>query len=152
MAKVWIWQDERYPSFEYDLSVLTPLIEKIYFKLGEIKVLSQIISGSSLEQNWIKNLEDEIISSSAIEGEILKRQSVKSSIKNKLFKTDTHYKKDKEDGYVEVLVDVIDNYKKPLSIDRLLKCHYKIFEHHNNKLFKINIGNFRKEGTMQVIS
>lgn len=152
MNREWIWQDNRYPNFEYDLSILNPLIEKISFRLGELKILSQIINNNSLERNWIENLEDEIISNSAIEGEILERQSVRSSIKNRLLNNSTGYKKEKEDGYVEVLLDAINNTKEPLSIDRLLRWHYKIFEYHNSKLFKINIGSFRTEGTMQIVS
>ena len=129
MTKTWIWQDGRYPNFEYNLLELNPLIEKISFRLGEIKILSKIINANSLEQNWIKSLEDEIISNSAIEGDILERESVRSSIKNRLLENPTNYPKAKEDGYVEVLLDAINNSNKPLSVDKLLKWHFKIFKH-----------------------
>ena len=37
-------------------------------------------------------------------------------------------------------------------MEKIFKWHYKMFENYNSKLWKIEIGTFRKEGTMQIVS
>ena len=67
--KVWIWQSVDYPNFTYDYKVLLPLIEKVSKSVGELNILSKIIESDKLENITLNSLEEEIISSSAIEGE-----------------------------------------------------------------------------------
>ena len=149
--KVWIWQSVDYPNFTYDYKVLLPLIEKVSKRVGELNVLSKIIESDKLEKITLNSLEEEIISSSAIEGEFLDRDSVKSSIVNRLAKNSDNISLDKKaSNYVDILIDANFNNAN-LTIDRLLKWHYKLFEDYNAKLFKINVGKFRSN-RVQVVS
>jgi Fic family protein len=152
--KQWIWKDKAYPHFEYDLKKLDRLIETVSRKQGELMVLSRVIGQENLKQSQLNALENEIISSSAIEGEILDRDSVKSSIKEKLEieVSESYRERTKESNYVDILLDANSNYEDNLSLDKLFTWHYKMFENHNNKLWNIEVGNFRKNGTMQIIS
>ena len=153
-AGQWIWQDKSYPHFEYDLKRLDKLIESISRKQGELMVLSKMIGQEYLQQSQLNALENEIISSSAIEGEMLDRDSVKSSIKEKLdIETSQSYRgKTRESNLVDILLDANSNYNEDLTLEKLYSWHYKIFENHNNKLWGIEIGNLRKKGTMQIVS
>ena len=116
--------------------------------------LSKVISKDTLQQSQLNALENEIISSSAIEGEVLDRDSVKSSIKEKLEieVAQSYQGKTKESNYVDILLDANSNYEEHLTVEKLLVWHYKMFEKHNNKLWDIEVGNFRKKGTMQIVS
>jgi len=104
--KKWIWQYQAYPHFEYDLKKLDKLIESVSRKQGELIVLSKVISQESLQESQLNAIENEIISSSAIEGEVLDRDSVKSSIKEKLAieVSQSYQGKTKESNYVDILL------------------------------------------------
>ena len=152
--KKWIWQRQAYPQFEYDLKKLDNLIEAVSRKQGELMVLSKVISQECLQQSQLNAIENEIISSSAIEGEVLDRDSVKSSIKEKLAMevSQSYQGKTKESNYVDILLDANSNYIEHLTLKKILTWHYKMFENHNHKLWNIEVGNFRKKGTMQIVS
>jgi Fic family protein len=153
-TKEWIWQHHAYPKFEYDLNSLTPLMQTISRKQGELIALSKVISSESLQENYLQTLESEIISSAAIEGEILDRESVKSSIKEKLgFENTQHYRtKSKESHYVDILLDANSHTKEDLTVEKLFFWHTKMFEQQKSKLWHIEVGSFRKEGKMQIVS
>ena len=150
----WIWQDKSYPNFEYDAKKLDILIEAISRKQGELMVLRKMISFETLQESQLNALENEIISSSAIEGEILDRDSVKSSIKEKLaIEIPQRYRgKTKESNFVDIMVDANSNYEENLTLEKIFGWHYKMFENHNHKLWDIKVGSFRKNGTMQIVS
>jgi len=152
--KKWIWQYNNYPHFEYDSKKLEKLIESISRKQGELMVLSKVIGRENLQQSQLNALENEIISSSAIEGEVLDRDSVKSSIKEKLEMevVEGYRGKTKESNYVDILLDANSNYEEHLTVEKIFTWHYKMFENHNNRLWNIEVGNFRKKGTMQIVS
>jgi Fic family protein len=152
--KEWIWQHKNYPHFEYDSKKLEKLIEDISRKQGELMVLSRVIGRENLQQSQLDALENEVISSSAIEGEVLDRDSVKSSIKEKLEMevVEGYRGKTKESNYVDILLDANSNYEEHLTVEKILTWHYKMFENHNNNLWNIEVGNFRKKGTMQIVS
>ena len=101
-----------------------------------------------------KALEEEIIASCEIEGEILNRQSVRSSIKQKLgLESHQHYKTlRKEDNYVDILIDANTNYDEDLTLDKLFGWHNAMFEKGYSGFSKIKVAQFRGEGAMQVVS
>ena len=152
--KKWIWQHKNYPHFKYDSKKLEKLIENISRKQGELMVLSRVIGRENLQQSQLNALENEIISSSAIEGEVLDRDSVKSSIKEKLEMevVEGYRGKTKESNYVDILLDANSNYEEHLTVEKIFTWHYKMFENHNNRLWNIEVGNFRKKGTIQIVS
>lgn len=153
-SKQWIWQHKSYPNFEYDIEKLDTLMQSISRKQGELIALSRVIGSKNLEQSQLNALENEILSSSAIEGEMLDRESVKSSIKEKLGITEVmHYtEKTKESNFVDILIDANRNYKDDLTEDKMFSWHSKMFNNDSNRLWNIEVGSFRKEGTMQVVS
>jgi len=91
-----------------------------------------------------------------IEGEIFKRESVRSSFRKKLDKyfdgrSDTH-STIATDNLVEILIDSNLN-KSDMQIERLHGWHNCLFEHARyDKLHKIDIAKFRSHSDMEVIS
>jgi len=153
-SKHWIWEHDSYPHFEYDFKRLDDLMQEVSRKQGELIALSKMISQDSLKKTQLNALENEILSSSAIEGEFLDRDSVKSSIKERLGleASINHSGHSKERNYVDILIDININHKDSLTLEKVFGWHYKMFENYNNKLWNMEIGSFRKKGIMQIIS
>ena len=81
MQNLWIWQHPNYPNFSFDKSAIDTIINELE---QEHEILKEIISKTGrndLLKAQISALEDEIFYSSLIEGERLKRLSIRSSVK-----------------------------------------------------------------------
>ena len=154
--KKWIWQHPDYPNFQYDKLKLTDLISQIDYHRGLLDGISKLFSSDDIVKIEIETLTDEAINTSLIEGEIFKRESVRSSFRKKLDK-DFDGRSDKystiaTDNLVEILIDSNLN-KSDLNLDRLHGWHNCLFEHTQySKLNKIDIAKFRTHSDMEVIS
>ena len=152
--KRWIWEQENYPNFTYDSKRLESLIQKISLEQGYLIAMSNLMSEDNITQSQLEALESEAISTSAIEGEILNRDSVKASIKRKLGFENIDYKNIDEstDYLIEVLIDANTNYAQDLILDRLFGWHNALFPRGYSGFTKINVASFRGDETMEVVS
>jgi Fic family protein len=71
MSKRWIWEFDEYPNFTYNKEELEPLIQQIVFLQGSLSSIVSFASKDILEEKLKESYADEIINSSAIEGEIV---------------------------------------------------------------------------------
>lgn len=151
--KRWIWQQDDYPNFVYDFKKLEHLIQKISMEQGYLIALSQTMNHNSIIQRQCEALLSETLSTAAIEGEILNRDSVKASIAKKFGFREIDYKKinDQTDNLVEILIDANTHYDKDLTLDRLFGWHNALFPKGFSGLHKINTATLRGEETMQVV-
>ena len=151
--KKWIWQQENYPNFTYEFKKLESLIQKVSIQQGYLIALAQTIDNKTIIQRQSQALENEAISTSAIEGKILNRDSVKASIAKKFGFRDIDYNKiDNSIEYlIEVLIDANTNYDAKLTQERLFAWHGAIFPKAYDKFHAINVATFRGEETMQVV-
>ncbi len=151
--KKWIWQQENYPNFTYEFKKLESLIQKVSIQQGYLIALAQTIDNKTIIQRQSQALENEAISTSAIEGKILNRDSVKASIAKKFGFRDIDYNKiDNSIEYlIEVLIDANTNYDAKLTQERLFAWHGAIFPKAYDKFNDINVATFRGEETMQVV-
>ena len=150
----WIWEYDEYPNFKYDKEKLEPLLRDIAYEQGKLKSFMLLMDKVSTGYSLAQTLENEIIASCEIEGEILNRESVRSSIKQKLgLESEEHYKiTRKEDNYVDILIDANTNYDEDLTLDKLFGWHNAMFEKGYSGFSKIKVAQFREEGAMQVVS
>ena len=150
----WIWEHDEYPNFKYNKEKLEPLLRDIAYEQGKLKSFMLLMDKKSTKYSIAQTLENEIIASCKIEGEVLNRQSVRSSIKQKLgLESDAHYKAlKKEDNYVNILIDANTNYEDDLTLDKLFGWHHAMFEKGYSGFSKIKVAQFRGGGTMQVVS
>ncbi len=153
----WIWQHPDYPNFKYDKSKLNDLIGQIDYNRGLLDGMSKLFNQNDIVNIEIETLTDEAINTSLIEGEVFKRESVRSSFRKKLDKyfeerNDTHSTR-ASDNLVEILIDSNLN-KNDLNLDRLHGWHNCLFEHtqYYSKLNKIDIAKFRTYSDMEVVS
>ncbi len=150
--KRWIWQQDNYPHFKYDSNKLESLLEKVAQEQGYLIAMSKVMSDESVIQKQYEALFHEAIATSAIEGEMLNRDSVKSSIQKKLGLIEDDYKSDTEvDGLIEILIDANTNYNDTLTIERLFGWHQGLFPRGYSNFYKINVATLRGEETMQVV-
>ena len=150
----WIWEQDNYPNFTYNSKKLESLMQKISLEQGYLIAMSNLMSKDNVTQSQLEALENEAISTSAIEGEILNRDSVKASIKRKLGFKNIDYKKIdiSTDYLIEVLIDANTNYEKDLTLERLFGWHNALFPKGYSGFTKINVACFRGKETMEVVS
>ena len=99
-------------------------------------------------------LTNEAISTSAIEGEHLNRDSVRASIRKKLglFNLKESATDPKTDYLIDILVDANTNYNQELKLERIFGWHNALFPTGYSGFLKINVAKFRGDEPMQVIS
>ena len=101
-------------------------------------------------------LTENIIKSSEIEGQILDKHIVRSSVARHLgidIGGEITVSRDVE-GVVEMMLDATQNYTAKMSKERLIGWHAALFPTGFSGMYKINIGNYRTDelGPMQVVS
>ena len=151
MHKIWNWLHKTWPHFTYHKEVIEHL-ELDFSKntglvLGAIKHIEDVSKNDLL----VEILSEEAIKTSEIEGEVLNRESVQSSIKKNLgFATDKKKIAPAEFGISEMMVDLYHNFNKPLSHDQLFEWHKMLT---NGRRDLTDIGKYRThEDPMQVVS
>ena len=147
--KIWIWEDEKFPHFTYNEIPL----ETLYYKFGQLKMLEELLNRESYSELMLDALMDEAISTLAIEGELLQRSSVRSSI-NRILKLgleeDYSYTRE-SDALIDVLLDAKTNLE-PLTKERLLSWHSALFIS-GGGLKEIEVGAYRTDsGDMRIVS
>ncbi|HLP59813.1 MAG TPA: Fic family protein, partial [Candidatus Deferrimicrobium sp.] len=120
------------------------------------KLLSKVQSlGLSLSrETQAEILTEEAIKTTSIEGQVLDRDSVRSSVARRLgLSTAGLPAPDRyADGLVEVLLDAAANYNKPLTAERLKGWQAALFPTGYSGLHRIRTGEWRGAEPMQVIS
>jgi Fic family protein len=151
---LWIWQQPDWPHFSWDMEVLQPIIQRIRYKqgllLGKISVPNSQFSLEATVDILVQN----ILTSSAIEGEYPHAASVRSSIAKRLGLTQhqTHSPSKRAEGLAEITLDSIQNVKKPLTLERLFQWHQWLFPEDQFSLIAIQVGRLRGEEPMQIVS
>ncbi|MBL1243176.1 MAG: Fic family protein [Sulfurimonas sp.] len=148
--KRWIWEDEKFPSFIYT----TINLDALNHKFGQLDMVEKFMSQDDTNRLQLDRLMSEALSTTAIEGEILQRSSVRSSI-NKILKLgledDYSYTRE-SDALIEVLVDAKTN-QMPLDEKRLFQWHKALFPTGSSGLRDINVGCYRTDSEdMQIVS
>ncbi len=146
----WIWESQNFPNFTYEHINL----DILNYKFGQLKMVENFINKNSSDELRLELLLDEALATCAIEGEMLQRSSVHSSI-NKILKLgleDDYSYTVQSDNLIQILLDAKTNLK-PLTKDRLFSWHKALFEVGSSGLREIRIGEYRKDKEdMQIVS
>lgn len=155
---MWIWQQADWPSFKWDKSAIDALLRDARFKQG---VLLGKMSSQSIQpvQSMLDTLLANIVHSSAIEGEKLNAFSVRSSLANKLGLTEEKPfpTTQQTDGLAEIMLDAVNNLDTPLTLERILYWHTRLFPEGHSLLNPVEGGRLRGtqlrgNSPMQVVS
>lgn len=147
----WNWTQPGWPNFSYDATALELLERRFLLSSGEILGAVRHVTGE--ERDWlrIELLSEEAMRTSAIEGEVLDRSSVQSSLRRQFgLTTEGAPSKPREQGIAEMMVDVYSSFAAPLSHDTFCRWHRMLLAH-DRKLE--TIGAYRRhDEAMQIVS
>lgn len=151
MEPFWIWQQADWPHFRWQDSEILPRLRHAQRRLGML-IGSHFRLGNS--DQTLDTLLANIISSSAIEGERLNAQSVRSSLARRLggSETPSYPVSDRSEGLAAMMLDAIDNHEQPLTIERLYQWHRWLFPANEWSVQRLNVGQLRGDEPMQVVS
>src|ERR1700729_1251200 len=77
----WNWQQPEWPNFTFDSGALEPLEKRFLLQSGEFIGAYKHIGADDRDTLKIELISDEAVKTSEIEGEILNRDSVQSSLR-----------------------------------------------------------------------
>ena len=151
----WVWQQPEFPKFQWDNAALQPLLSEARLLQGTLLGIAQTME-SDIEQRLTEYaLTEELLTTSAIEGHLLDRNSVRSSLANRLHLADTGFTTS-QDRYIEGLVDVVLNAiqetSMPLTLDMLCAWQAALFPTGYSGIRKVEVGQLRGKGDMEIIS
>lgn len=150
---MWIWQQTDWPNFNWDKTVIEPMVRQTRLNQGILlgKMLSQV---QNQKESMLDTLLANIVYSSAIEGEKLNAFSVRSSLANKLGLTEERPfpTTEQTDGLADIMVDAVDNLDTPLTLERILHWHERLFPAGYTMFNPVVGGQLRGDTPMQVVS
>lgn len=148
----WIWQQTDWPEFRYDTKAMADLESQFLHKAGMLYGAMRHVSEDDTTALTIQLMSEEALKTSEIEGEILDRESVQSSIQRQFGLKSPRTKKSSpaEQGISEMMVDVYQSYTDKLSHDTLFRWHGMLT---NGRRDLRDIGQYRThDEPMQIIS
>jgi Fic family protein len=147
----WNWTEADWPYFRYDKGAVEPLERRFLLSSGEILGAVHHVSGDERDRLRIELLSEEALRTSAIEGEVLDRASVQSSLRRQFgLTTDNAPSKPREQGIAELMGDVYASFAAPLSHDTLGRWHAMLLAH-DRKLE--TVGTYRQHAdAMKIVS
>ena len=149
--KMYNWEYKEWANFTYNESVISEFMQKFAEKSGELNGVQSSFSFTKQQENLIKIIISEAQKTSEIEGEMLSRQDLMSSIRKKLgLSVGTERIKDKRAENVALLMlQVREDFQTKLSENVIKYWHSMLFA--NSKY--INAGEYRTGNEpMQIIS
>lgn len=145
------WQQPDWPNFTYSLEGVEDALYVFIEQTGYLNGVIKALPADTQVEAIIDRMVAEAIKTSEIEGELLSRQDVMSSIRNKLgLNSQPEVTKDKKSvGAGELMVMVRDSYAEPLSAGMLFDWHKTLMVGEIN----MTVGAWRSsEEPMQIIS
>ena len=152
----YIHEQKNWPRFRWAEERLLQPLAAVRHRQGRLVGHMQGLGFSLRNEAMLQTLTQDVLKSSEIEGEMLDRQQVRSSIARRLgidigalVPADRHV-----EGVVEMMLDATQSYDKHLTADRLFGWHAALFPTGRSGMRKIRVGGWRKEedGPMQIVS
>ena len=152
----YIHQLKVWPKFIWDHEKIASPLGIVRNRQGRLIGRMETLGFSLRSEAILQTLTLDVLKSSEIEGEILDRSQVRSSIARRLgMKISGLVSSDRYiDGVVEMMLDATQNFNKPLTKDRLFGWHASLFPAGRSGMHKITVGIWRNDvqGPMRVVS
>ena len=154
--RTYIWQRTDWPQWRYDAAALAPALAQVHRAQGHLAGRMVELGLAQRDQAALQALTQEVMTTSAIEGEALDLDVVRSSIARRLgvdigalAPTDRRV-----DGVVAMVLDATQHHAKPLTAERLFGWHAALFPTGYSGHVRIQVGAWRNDaaGPMQVVS
>lgn len=145
-----------WPDLTWDTHALTQVLAEVRHKQGKHLGKMEALGFELRTEASVTALTSEIVNSSAIEGEKLDSDEVRSSIARKLGLDVAGLPKPgrEVEGVVEMMLDATRNFNQPLTAERLYGWHAALFPTGRSGMHRITVGAWRtgELGPMQVVS
>jgi len=153
---MYIHQLTNWPKFTWDSFKINKLLGEIRHLQGRLVGEMSSLGFKIQDEATLETLTEDVVKTSAIEGENLNKEQVRSSVAKRmgidigiLLAADRHI-----EGIVAILLDATKDYDKLLTVDRLFDWHASLFPTGRSDIKKITVANWREKeaGAMQVVS
>ncbi|MFI5443727.1 Fic family protein [Polaromonas sp. UC242_47] len=154
--RTYLWQRPDWPQWRWDATVLAAPLAQVHRAQGHLAGRMAELGLVQRDQATLQALTQEVITTSAIEGEALNLNAVRSSIARRLgvdigalTPSDRHV-----DGVVDMVLDATQHYTRALTSERLFGWHAALFPTGYSGRLRIQVGAWRNDaaGPMQVVS
>lgn len=154
--RTYLWQRPDWPQWQWDASALAAPLAQVHHAQGHLAGCMAGVGLAQRDHATLQALTQEVITTSAIEGETLALDTVRSSIARRLgvdigalAPADRHV-----DGVVDMVLDATQHFDQPLTPERLFGWHAALFPTGYSGRVRIQVGTWRNDATgpMQVVS
>jgi Fic family protein len=147
------WQNKKWPSFYWSSERLENLLSSSRLLQGRLIGQTLALGFTSSDEALQKLFVEEALHTSAIEGEKLDAEKVRSSVARRLGLPTAGLPASTPptDGLIDVLYDATAHFERPLSADRLKGWQAALFPTGYSGLYKITAGEWRNT-PLEVVS
>lgn len=153
---VYIHQHRDWPRFHWDQRALAAPLADIRHRQGRLLGRMESLGFSLRQEAELETSTLDVLKSSEIEGEKLPVGQVRASVARRLGMEIAHASPVERyvDGIVEMMLDATQNFRTPLSEERLFAWHGALFPTGRSGMRKIVVGAWRTDdsGPIQVVS
>ncbi|QGN55128.1 Fic family protein [Novosphingobium sp. Gsoil 351] len=145
-----------WPNLRWNDEQLAKPLAAVRHRQGRLIGRMEALGFPLREEAVLHALTEDVLKSSEIEGEVLDKDQVRSSIARRLgmdisglVPADRHV-----EGVVEMMLDATQSYAEPLTTERLFGWHAALFPTGRSGMSRIAVGTWRDDATgpMQVVS
>lgn len=145
-----------WPKFRWSRELLAEQLAAVRHRQGRLIGRMQALGFQLRAEAALETLTEDVLKSSEIEGEVLDKEQVRSSLARRLgvdIGALTPADRNVE-GAVEMMLDATQNFAAPLTAARLFDLHAALFPTARSDMTKITVGAWRddRSGPMQVVS
>lgn len=153
---MYIHENKAWPNFYWDDKQLSEQLASARHQQGRLIGRMEALGFDLRAEAVLHTLTEDVLKSSEIEGEVLDKEQVRSSVARRLgmdiaglTPSERHV-----DGVVEMMLDATQKYDQPLTDERLYDWHAALFPTGRSGMSKITVGAWRTDsgGPMQVVS
>ena len=153
---MWIHEHQNWPNFTWDAKALTSKLADVRHRQGRLLGRMESLGFELNREASLRTLTNDVVKTSAIEGENLNPEEVRSSIARRLgidIAGLIPASRDVE-GIVEIMLDATQQFAKPLTRDRLFDWHAALFPTGRSGMHRITVDGWRTPDAepMRVVS
>ena len=153
---MYIWEQPDWPRFTWNDTALIEPLAAARLQQGRLLGRMQGLGFDLQLEAQLQALTEDVLKSSEIEGDILDRAGIRSSLARRLGVPDaaTALADRRTDGIVEMMLDATRHFDRPLTAERLFGWQAALFPTGYSGLARIATGGWRDDanGPMQVVS
>ncbi|HMH53200.1 MAG TPA: Fic family protein [Candidatus Acidoferrum sp.] len=153
---MYVHELEDWPKFHWDTGRLAQPLALVRHRQGRLIGRMESLGFNLRQEAILRTLTSDVLESSAIEGEKLEANQVRSSIARRLgIDIGALKPRDRQvEGIVEMMLDATGHYDQVLTPERLFGWHAALFPTGRSGIRKIRVGAWRDDrtGPMEVVS